>query len=140
QRIVWPDVEETKNRIDLSEKVGVREHYPLGIGSRARRVKQRGHILRRRLDGVKLPWPRGEHAVEITDPTRLVVIFLQVCWIGENELYLEPGDRLLRDRQVLDVGDEQRSVAILEQFADLVGVKGRIERDGGVTCGDRSQI
>ena len=136
---VGPIFKTAKTAFDFAQQVGMGELHALGVGGGAGGVEQGGDVVGGRFDGAEVAGTGGEDGVEVGDPARLAgcLSSLPVALSGNSgsvriSSTFSPGDRLLRDREMLHVGDQQGSAAVFQELGDLVGVEGGVERDGGV--------
>ena len=144
-RVGRADLQQAENRIHFTQQVGVRELHTLGIGRGAGSVEQGGHIVGGRFDGAEVARAGGEDGVQIADPAGAGQVFLiggcfKAAWVGENQIHFQSADGLLCDSEMLDIGDEQGSATVFEEFGDLVGVEGGVEGNGSVAGGDDAQV
>ncbi len=112
------------------------EHHAFGIRRRARGVEQGGDDIRLYRGRPETGWTRLNDGVEIAEQIRFDCVGFAIRLFGgidEGDFDWQIADRLLRRCQVLDVAEQQRTAAVLEQGRDLVGVQGGVERYRGAS-------
>ena len=122
QRVRGSEIDPVEHRFHLTQKVGVRKHHALGVGSGSGGVEQGSEVVCCRRCRLEFSPSTVENRGQVAQPAFMDGVLGHTVRVHKHEANVEVRNRLPRHLRVLRIAEQGRGAAILQQLGQLVGV------------------